>query len=146
MQEERSRRTALYRIYDDAGVLLYVGISGRPWARLSEHRRSSDWYDGPEVVRIEYFPSRPEALKAEAEAIRGEAPRHNVLGQTVPLHPETPGERLAAEARIEAYKTLGRASLFERVMTGHHSDRMVDAYTEDASRSEGNSSAAIWTV
>lgn len=33
-----------------------------------------------------------------------------------------------------------------KAQTGHHSDRMVDAYTEDASRSEGNSSAAIWTV
>jgi site-specific recombinase XerD len=40
----------------------------------------------------------------------------------------------------------GAAQRKIRAQTGHRSDRMLDIYTEDASRSEGNSSAAIWNV
>ena len=37
-------RTALYRFFDEAGTLLYVGISNDPDVRWSYHARQKDWW------------------------------------------------------------------------------------------------------
>lgn len=71
-------RTALYRIYGDGGLLLYIGISkdfGKRWQReakdfpwWSEHRRMTvDWYD-----------FRSAAAQAEDAAIEAEDPKYNI--------------------------------------------------------------------
>ena len=68
----------LYRLFDDAGDLLYVGITNR-WSRRSgEHSRTKSWW--PLVARVEEhsFPDRASVEAAEKEAIRSENPRHNV--------------------------------------------------------------------
>lgn len=71
--------TALYRLYDGHGHLLYVGISNDVHGRIRTHRMERTW--GPSVadVRVEWFATRAEALAAEANAIRRERPRHNVM-------------------------------------------------------------------
>lgn len=68
----------LYRHFDDAGQLLYVGISLSALARLSSHR-SSPWFDSISVVKIETLSSRSEALIAERKAIINEKPLHNKI-------------------------------------------------------------------
>jgi prevent-host-death family protein len=70
-------RTALYRLYDEAGVLLYIGISHQPEVRFEQHAKFKEWW--PQVVRreVEWFDDRPTAAAAEATAIRGEDPAHN---------------------------------------------------------------------
>lgn len=72
-------RTALYRLTDSAGRLLYVGISGDPERRWSEHAADKPWR--PEVVEstVEWFDNGRLALAAEATAIRAEKPVHNVV-------------------------------------------------------------------
>lgn len=72
-------RTSLYRHYDAAGVLLYVGISTAHIRRLKDHRFGSCWYWDIARIEVEHFASRPEALAAEAAAIRRERPRYNTL-------------------------------------------------------------------
>jgi hypothetical protein len=37
--------TALYRYYDDQDRLLYIGISGSLWARVTAHVKASSWMD-----------------------------------------------------------------------------------------------------
>lgn len=71
--------TALYRLYDASGRLLYVGISNNVHTRIRTHRVEKYW--GPDVAdaRIEWFTTRAAALSAEATAIRRERPRHNVM-------------------------------------------------------------------
>ncbi|MFC5802775.1 GIY-YIG nuclease family protein [Streptomyces formicae] len=71
-------RTALYRFYDDAGELLYVGISGDPELRQAQHSKDKSWW--PEVMdaSIEWFNNRDVALDREASAIRREKPKYNV--------------------------------------------------------------------
>lgn len=71
--------TALYRLYDASGRLLYVGISNNVHTRIRTHRVEKFW--GPDVAdaRIEWFTTRAAALSAEATAIRRERPRHNVM-------------------------------------------------------------------
>jgi excinuclease UvrABC nuclease subunit len=71
--------TSLYRLYDSAGRLLYVGISHDVHSRIRTHRTDKHW--GAEVAdaRLEVYPTRASALSAEANAIRRERPRYNVI-------------------------------------------------------------------
>lgn len=69
--------TALYRHFDAAGILLYVGISVRPAQRQTQHRRRSPWFATIARTEIEWLPGLDEAITAEAKAIRSENPRHN---------------------------------------------------------------------
>jgi DNA-binding transcriptional regulator YhcF (GntR family) len=70
----------LYRWYDEAGRLLYVGISAAPDAREAEHRRWSWWTRW--AVRVEVEPKGAPRLAAEAferAAIENEAPIFNTV-------------------------------------------------------------------
>lgn len=77
------RRTALYRLFDVDGVLLYVGISVDPRKRFHGHRygngrsKPKEWWPQVASSRIEWFDSRPEAEFAESFAVVTEHPRHN---------------------------------------------------------------------
>ena len=79
--------TMLYRLFDQDGGLLYVGISGRWVRRLVSHAARQGWWDDVASVTRQPFPSRSEALEAEAAAIRQERPRYNVQGQPQPTPP-----------------------------------------------------------
>ena len=72
-----SEHCELYRHFDKDGRLLYVGISLNSVSRLSQHKNVSRWYDQIVRIEIERFPSRKEALEAEAKAINEENPVHN---------------------------------------------------------------------
>ncbi|WP_155054554.1 GIY-YIG nuclease family protein [Streptomyces blattellae] len=69
--------TALYRLYDTDGELLYIGVTGNIATRWSAHASDKEWW--PQVARREltWFASRDEALAEEQRAIWNERPRHN---------------------------------------------------------------------
>jgi predicted GIY-YIG superfamily endonuclease len=71
-------RIGLYRFRDEAGDLLYVGISGDPELRRTQHSKDKSWW--PEVMEtaVEWFNNRDVALAKEAAAIRRERPKYNV--------------------------------------------------------------------
>jgi len=71
--------TALYRHFNSAGDLLYVGISKSAVARLGQHMHGSSWAHEISRVEIEHLPSRAEALAAEKAAIRSELPIWNKI-------------------------------------------------------------------
>lgn len=102
--------TYLYRLYDAAGVLLYVGISHDAEVRRAQHAHTQPW--GWQVVRMvaELLDTRHDARLAEAEAIRREGPRYNVRGGTYrpgPGAPEIPAEPEAERvARIRSVQSL----------------------------------------
>ncbi|MFD5579017.1 GIY-YIG nuclease family protein [Streptomyces pseudogriseolus] len=73
-----SIRTALYRLRDGDGALLYVGISSKPPQRWGQHAADKEWWLDVATLSMEWFESRTDALEAEAEAIRAEQPRHNI--------------------------------------------------------------------
>ncbi|MFI2761350.1 type II toxin-antitoxin system prevent-host-death family antitoxin [Streptomyces echinatus] len=72
-----NHRTALYRLYDADGTLLYIGISHDPNARFEQHAKLKDWWPLVAQREVEWFDDRPTAATAEAEAIRSEDPEHN---------------------------------------------------------------------
>jgi hypothetical protein len=88
----RDRPASVYRLFDADDRLLYVGCSESVRTRLNAHRCEKDWFPTVTRTTVQGFPTREEALAAELEAIRSEAPVHNVKGkvtetrQTVDLY------------------------------------------------------------
>lgn len=78
---EPQRRCCVYRHFDTAGQLLYVGSSFSPHNRKHGHSSASPWY--PQSVRMteEWFDSQRRALDAELRAIKTEAPIYNLQGK-----------------------------------------------------------------
>lgn len=69
--------TALYRHFSKGGELLYIGIALSPTYRLTKHNRTAHWYTEIATIKVEWFPSRQEALEEERYAINSEFPKHN---------------------------------------------------------------------
>jgi hypothetical protein len=76
--EQTTRPGYLYRHFDAAGSLLYVGKSVKHLERLAQHRATAHWYDRIAVIKIERFPTEAEALAAEDVAIKTENPECNI--------------------------------------------------------------------
>jgi predicted DNA-binding transcriptional regulator AlpA len=73
----RPKGCHLYRHFDEAGALLYVGISLSALNRLMAHMDDSAWYWSIAKVTIEVHPTREAAEAAERQAIRNERPLFN---------------------------------------------------------------------
>lgn len=72
-----SGRTALYRIYGEAGTLLYIGITGNVPVRWNAHERRQPWWAELRSLVIELHDSWEEAEAAEEAAIKAERPKYN---------------------------------------------------------------------
>jgi hypothetical protein len=102
-----STRTALYRHFDAAGQLLYVGISNDALRRLLQHKDRAGWYEQIRRVNVEWLPDRAAALSAEAGAIRQEAPLWNVRRPaTPPMHRRVAGQHRHAEGVVHTCSGL----------------------------------------
>lgn len=84
--------TTLYRFFDADQRLLYVGVTlnRRQLRRWSEHAGTKDWWTDVASTTVTHYPSRDQALRAEADAIRSENPLHNISGRPRPMPPPTP--------------------------------------------------------
>lgn len=86
---------ALYRYFDARNMLLYVGISNSVLRRLEQHH-SRHWFFRVVWMRIDRYPNRDAAMRAERIAIRTELPLYN--RQLKPRIPEpTEGNLLGDE-------------------------------------------------
>lgn len=68
----------VYRLYDAAGELLYVGCTYDPRTRRSNHRLTTPWFSEVASFRLTVYPNRAHALEVERAVIAAEQPRHNV--------------------------------------------------------------------
>lgn len=93
------RRHALYRMFDAAGTLLYVGLTAHVEARMSQHKVGKEWWPDVANVQLEHFPSREEVARAEREAISSEKPLFNVMHAPRPPRPSRHGSRRATRLR-----------------------------------------------
>lgn len=71
-------RTAVYRIRDEEGALLYVGVTNHVGVRWNQHMLAQPWWSDVRALTVEWHDSREEALAAEKAAILAEQPKHNV--------------------------------------------------------------------
>ncbi|HDS1216263.1 TPA: GIY-YIG nuclease family protein [Stenotrophomonas maltophilia] len=76
-QEAKSQATCLYRHFNAAGDLLYVGISISIMQRTRTHGYAAAWFRDVSRITVAWHPTRAEAEKAERVAIREEKPRFN---------------------------------------------------------------------
>jgi predicted GIY-YIG superfamily endonuclease len=70
-----ARRTAVYRLYDRAGALLYVGITTNPQTRFRDHENEKFWWHLVAREEVRWYSSRPEAEDVEGEALTRDHPR-----------------------------------------------------------------------
>jgi predicted GIY-YIG superfamily endonuclease len=86
--------TTLYRFYNTADELLYVGISEKGPERWKAHRKDKPWWTDVARTTTEHYDTRTEALDAERAAIIAEHPKHNVVHNRPPSpkpsYPVTP--------------------------------------------------------
>lgn len=75
--DDQTQETALYRWWDEADLLLYVGISDELRGRTSSHIKGSSWMEFAARSAIARYPTRPEAKEAETAAIKSEHPIFN---------------------------------------------------------------------
>lgn len=76
-------RTALYRHYDAAGRLAYVGITANLEARNNAHKVQSAWFGDVAFTKVEWLDCREHAAALERVAIQFEKPMHNVANANV---------------------------------------------------------------
>lgn len=69
--------TALYRVFGDADLLLYIGISNSYMRRWYQHSLDKDWWTEARRATLEWFPDERTALAAEKAAIKAEHPKYN---------------------------------------------------------------------
>lgn len=106
-----SRSCTLYRHFDAADELLYVGIAFEPAARRRQHAADKLWWLEVARTSYEHHPTREAALQAEAAAIRAERPRWNVVHNVPTLRTArslfTPRSGITGTSRTWRFQTLG---------------------------------------
>lgn len=79
-QHYTERETAVYQLFDEAGSLLYVGMTVNLKARYAEHKMCKSWW--PRVDRdrtkVMWFDNREEATEMEIALIQHEDPEGNI--------------------------------------------------------------------
>ena len=65
----------LYRMFDDADVLLYVGKSCTPGGRMNSHKYTDDWWHEVSRITIEHHPDRLALKTAKVARQRTNATR-----------------------------------------------------------------------
>lgn len=108
-----AQTTSLYRFYDAAGTLLYIGITNSIPRRLGEHDERKPWFADSVRATFEHHPSRDAALAAEKRAIKAELPKYNLVHN----HGRQVGQTELAKGGQWVFRTLGsgherRADLF----------------------------------
>lgn len=69
--------TALYRFYDTAGGLLYVGITWNLKQRWRQHQRDKFWWPDVDRRAVHWYDNRAEAVAAEARVVEDEHPLYD---------------------------------------------------------------------
>lgn len=83
-QSTSPTKFALYRHFDVARNLLYVGVSINAVNRLIEHQKDSTWAEKIAFIEITYWNSRHDSLMAERYAIVNQKPLFNKQHSVVP--------------------------------------------------------------
>ena len=136
-------RTALYRHYDAAGSLLYVGITDCLSERDKQHRANAHWHGDVHRTETEWCLSRDHASALERVAIQFEGPLHNVAhvpGDAVITAPA--GLPLASPAG----ETLGRALVAAKVTQRAFAKRIGIDYSVVSRFINGKATPALNTA
>lgn len=96
--------TALYTVHDDAGRLLYIGITNDLPARLAAHGKASAWWDFMATFGAEWFPNRREAEAEEQARIGAGRPVFNVVHNDYPERVPTLVQYVVDRGRLDLFR------------------------------------------
>jgi hypothetical protein len=108
-----NERTALYRLFDTGGRLLYVGISNDPGFRWKQHQSVKPWWRQVADKQVAWYDTRVLAFQAEALAIHTESPVHNTVKPH--LIPQVP-ERFTSTSQPSDFDRLLRETAERRAL------------------------------
>jgi hypothetical protein len=77
--------TALYHVFGDEELLLYIGISKDFGERWKREATEFIWWNEKRWMTVRWYASRPQAAAAEKAAIETEGPKYNIDHAVVPL-------------------------------------------------------------
>lgn len=136
-----AERTALYRLHNGAGQLLYVGIGFDPAARWRSHASEKDWWHMVTDKAVIWYDTRDAAEVAEEQAILAEKPRFNVVQHRQRYRQARPGGPqllVVAEAAQEYRDAVERQSAavkhLAELMRAAHLDGMKQSAILRASK------------
>lgn len=122
-------RTVLYRLFDAAGTLLYVGISSDPKVRWINHAGKKDWFPQVAATTFQWFDTRASAEAAEVEAIKAERPLHNIIHNVARSAPASRPKRLLPDLPPRDPRLVDLVSLHEAAdiigVTRQYAHRLV---------------------
>lgn len=118
-----STPTYVYRLHNQAGELLYVGMATYPGKRLDQHATTTDWWPEVAGMTIERHPTRPAAHRAEIVAIATEAPKYNQHHRSASGPPAQPTTTTPTQRYLDALlrEQIG-TGLAEYVSSRRHDD------------------------
>ncbi|MGW6557926.1 GIY-YIG nuclease family protein [Streptomyces hydrogenans] len=70
----------MYRFYDAANELIYVGITNNPPKRWQLHAYEKSWWKDVVTREVEWYPTREEAEVVESQVIDYQRPKWNTDG------------------------------------------------------------------
>jgi hypothetical protein len=123
----------LYRHFDGAGNLLYVGISLFALRRLAAHEVHAGLWGDVRTITITPYPNRNDAARAEVEAIRNEKPRFDQQHAANPVKPPVAAADLG-KGLLKRLKGQGEAGASE----SDFKKRTTEVLTELKSLSSSN--------
>jgi predicted GIY-YIG superfamily endonuclease len=110
-----SERTAVYRLFDTYGALLYIGIAEVPERRWEQHAKDKSWWHLVIRKEVAWCETRSKAEEAEKLGIRMEKPVYNLTWS------ETNVRRRAGESRPQdPFRAPLVAALREGIQTGQY--------------------------
>lgn len=68
---------AAYEYYNEAGDLLYVGVTENMRTRISAHRSSSEWFPQVAKIRARFYTTAARAAEREVALLTNATPIHN---------------------------------------------------------------------
>lgn len=111
---DRPHPTSVYRYYDEDGVLIYVGITGRGTRRNLEHSDKAAWWPFVARQEVEHYPTRKAALTRERSLIRKYRPPFNTQH-----NPDHTGIRAAYLRFAEVLPTVDESFQDQYQRLGH---------------------------
>ena len=121
--------TSLYRYFNNAGELLYVGISINAIYRLGQHKENAEWFELIDRIEIEKFDSLKLALAAEKSAIKTERPLHNIAHQGTAEAEQNISDSPSMQCKIAGLAGLAElsriSSVSSRTLINWHKDKSV---------------------
>ena len=79
MIESDRDQAIVYRFFDAADRLLYIGLTSVGVARFAQHAIDQPWWRDVVRIAVQHFDSLDDAIVAERLAILAEQPLHNVI-------------------------------------------------------------------